>query len=74
MSGPSAAGHLALATGMLTVSAGLDRQSVGTSEIKVAAIVNRCGITDVVDLLDGANTQGYAVAWLGSLTSREEIA
>ncbi len=74
LSGHSAGGHLALTTGMLPVSAGLDRQCVGTSEIKVAAIVNWFGITDVVDLLDGPNLKSYAVAWLGSLQNREEIA
>lgn len=74
LSGHSAGGHLALTTGMLPVSAGLDRQCVGTSEIKVAAIVNWFGIADVVDLLEGANTQPYAVGWLGSLANREEIA
>ena len=40
----------------------------------VAAIVNWYGITDVVDMLDGPNTKGYAVEWLGSLPNREEVA
>jgi acetyl esterase/lipase len=74
LTGHSAGGHLALIAGMLPVSAGLDRQCVGTSEIKVAAIVNWFGITDVVDLLDGANMKGYAVMWLGSMMNRNEIA
>lgn len=74
LSGHSAGGHLALTTGILPVSAGLDRQCVGMSEIKVAAIVNWYGITDVVDLLDGANLKPYAVGWLGSLPNREEVA
>src|SRR5262249_33512934 len=43
-------------------------------DLKVAAIVNWFGITDVVDLLDGSNMKGYAVAWLSSMTNREEIA
>ena len=58
---------------MLPVSAGLDRQCVGTSEIKVAAIVNWYGITDVVDILDGPNMKGYAVIWLGSTPNRDEV-
>ena len=41
---------------------------------KVAAIVNWYGITDVVDLLDGANTRSYAVSWLGSRPDRNEVA
>jgi len=74
VTGHSAGGHLSLTTGMLPASAGLDRECPGNEELKVAAIVNWFGITDVVDLLDGANMKEYAVAWLGSMTNREEIA
>ena len=78
VSGDSAGGHLALMTGMTPDSAGLDREcpssSANTVLPKVAAIVNWYGITDVVDLLDGPNRKAYAVAWLGSVPDREEIA
>src|SRR5262245_56301739 len=74
VTGSSAGGHLALTTGMLTPAAGLDRQCPGPEDLKVAAIVNWYGITDVVDLLDGPNQKTYAVAWLGSLPNREEVA
>ncbi|MGD8277875.1 MAG: alpha/beta hydrolase [Gemmatimonadota bacterium] len=74
LSGHSAGGHLSLIAGMLPVSAGLDRECVGTSEIRVAAVVNWYGITDVVDLLDGPNMKGYAVQWLGSMTDRDDVA
>jgi len=74
VTGHSAGGHLSLTTGMLPASAGLDRECPGNEELKVAAIVNWFGITDVADLLDGANMKDYAVAWLGSMTNREEIA
>jgi acetyl esterase/lipase len=74
LTGHSAGGHLALMTGMMPVSAGLDRQCAGTEEIRVAAIVNWYGITDVVDMLDGPNMKGYAVRWLGSQPDREGIA
>jgi acetyl esterase/lipase len=74
VSGGSAGGHLALTTGMVPESAGLDRQCPGVALPKVAAIVNWYGITDVNDLLDGPNRKGYAVAWLSSLPDREEIA
>jgi acetyl esterase/lipase len=74
LTGHSAGGHLALTTGMLPVAAGLDRECVGTQEVKVAAIVNWYGIADVVDLLDGPNMKAYAVAWLGSMTNREDVA
>ena len=44
------------------------------AEMKVAAVVNWYGITDVTELLDGPNMRTYAVTWLGNLTNREEIA
>src|SRR2546425_9387416 len=72
--GGSAGGHLSLTTGMLPASAGLERQCPGNEELKVAAIVNWYGITDVGDLLDGTNMKTYAVAWMGSMTNRDEIA
>jgi len=88
LTGNSAGGHLSLTTGMLPASAGLDHQCPGdrnrawstgtrsTEELKVAAIINWYGITDVVDLID--RTPGpsgaYTVAWLGSPVDREEIA
>ena len=72
--GNSAGGHLALTTGMIPASAGLDRQCPGNEELSVAAIINWYGITDVGDLLDGANMRNYAVQWMGSLPDRFEIA
>ncbi len=62
VSGHSAGGHLALTTGMLPASAGLDRQCPGNEELNVAAIVNWYGITDVGDLLEGENLKFYAVS------------
>ena len=74
VSGDSAGGHLALTTGMIPESAGLDRECPGAPLPKVAAIVNWYGITDVNDLLDGPNRKTYAVAWLSSMPNKEEIA
>jgi acetyl esterase/lipase len=74
VSGDSAGGHLALTTGMIPESAGLDRECPGEPLPKVAAIINWYGITDVNDLLDGANRKSYAVAWMGSMPDRQEIA
>jgi acetyl esterase/lipase len=74
LTGESAGGHLALTTGMIPESAGLDRQCPGTPLPKVAAIIDWYGIADVVDLLDGPNRKTYAVAWLASMPNREEIA
>ena len=82
VTGMSAGGHLALTTGMIPSSAGLDRQCAerafsgprAPDPANVAAIINWYGITDVGDLLAGPNTKGYAVEWLGSLENREEVA
>ena len=74
VTGHSAGGHLSLTTGMIPASAGLDRQCPGNQELKVAAIVNWYGITDVADLLEGPNMKTYAVAWLSSMENRKEIA
>ncbi len=72
--GGSAGGHLALTTGMIPETAGLDRQCPMGRLPKVAAIINWYGITDVNDILEGPTRQLYAVAWLGSLTDRDEVA
>jgi acetyl esterase/lipase len=74
VTGGSAGGHLALTTGMIPESAGLDRECPGKEELKVAAIVNWYGITDVGDLLDGPNLKTYPVQWMGSMPNRMEIA
>ena len=81
VTGHSAGGHLSLMTGILNEAAGFDYECVtgnlaGPVELdfKVAAVVNWFGITDVSDLLEGDNQQGYAVRWMGSLAERLEIA
>lgn len=72
--GNSAGGHLALTTGMTPASESLDSLCPGNEGLKVAAIINWYGITDVNELLAGANVRSFAVAWLGGMSSREEIA
>jgi acetyl esterase/lipase len=82
LTGNSAGGHLALIGGMLTDEAGLDlgcpgdrgAGPVNTDPLKVAAIVNWYGISDVKELLAGPNRRAFAVMWLGSLPNREAIA
>jgi acetyl esterase/lipase len=74
ITGGSAGSHLALTSAMIPPGAGLDRQCPGNEDLKVAAVINWYGITDVVDLLDGPNMKTYAVTWLGSLPNREEVA
>jgi acetyl esterase/lipase len=77
ITGGSAGGHLALMTGMLTPDAGFDAPrewDQATQGMPVAAIVNWFGITDVKDLLSGANRQQYAVSWIGSQADGEGLA
>ena len=84
LTGWSAGGHLALTSGLLDVAAGFDATcptsgearwaSGAQDEVKVAAIVNVFGITDVADLLAGPNAKHYAVEWLGSRSDRRELA
>jgi acetyl esterase/lipase len=52
--GNSAGGHLALTTGMTPASESLDSLCPGNEELKVAAVINWYGITDVNELLAGA--------------------
>lgn len=88
VTGNSAGGHLSLTTGMLSAAAGLDRQCPGdrrrawttgatsTAPLKVAAIINWYGITDVYDLAHRTpGTSGnFTGAWLGSRSDRDAVA
>ena len=85
VTGESAGGHLALTTGMIPASVGLDRQCPGGTGLavftgpgagelpKVAAILNWYGITDLNDMLSGPNQRAYAVAWFGSMPNAQEV-
>ena len=68
VTGISAGAHLAMMVGMAPESAGL-----GPS-IKVAAIVNFYGISDVPDQLAGPHLQSYAVTWIPEQPGRMELA
>jgi acetyl esterase/lipase len=87
--GHSSGGHLALTTGIIPLSStGLGSPCViadmpdpdtgpvpsSAASIRPAAIVNWFGITDVAELVEGPNLQGYAVAWLGNQTDRMAVA
>ena len=74
LTGNSAGGHLALTTGIMPASEGFDWPCPGEEELKVAAIVNWYGITDVAELMEGPNQKTYAMMWLGSQPNRREIA
>jgi acetyl esterase/lipase len=85
VSGHSAGGHLTLTTGMLPASAGLDRRcparnpdgavaDAAEPEMRVAAMINWFGITDVADLVEGPNAKTYAVAWMGGMSDWRTVA
>jgi acetyl esterase/lipase len=80
--GHSAGGHLALTTGMIPPVSELNGPCTARDilepikePLRVAAIVNWFGITDVADMAQGApNEKSYAVMWLGSQANRSGIA
>jgi acetyl esterase/lipase len=79
LTGQSAGGHLSLITGMLPDGTPLDNRcyadaKYGDEPIKVAAIINWYGISDVNDLIQGPNIKNYAPMWMGSQPNAAEIA
>ncbi len=77
VTGGSAGGHLALMTGMLDTTAGFDypkEWDQSNPPMKVAAIVNWFGITDVKGILSGPDKQNYAASWIGSHSEPEKLA
>jgi acetyl esterase/lipase len=79
LTGHSAGGHLSLITGMLPDGTPLDNRcyadaKYGDVPMKVAAIVNWYGITDVNDVIQGPNLKNYAAMWMGSMPNAAEVA
>ena len=68
VTGGSAGGHLALMVGMVNKNARLGKP------VKVRAVVNFYGITDVDDQLHPPNQRDYAVQWLPEQPGRLELA
>jgi acetyl esterase/lipase len=68
VTGGSAGGHLALMVGMVNKAARLGKP------VKVRAVVNFYGITDVDDQLHAPNLRDYAVQWLPEQPGRLELA
>ena len=73
VTGASAGSHLALTTAMIPSSTGLDLQCPG-EPIKLAAVVNWYGITDVLERLEGPHSKPGTVQWFGSNPSRQDLA
>jgi len=79
LTGHSAGGHLSLITGMLPDGTPLDNRcyagaQYGDVPMKVAAIVNWYGISDVNDLIAGPNLKNYAAMWMGAMPNASEVA
>lgn len=65
--GGSAGGHLALMAGLLGNDHRFDTNCPGVEHVKVAAIIDKYGITDVNDWAYGSNiTSKSATRWLGA--------
>jgi acetyl esterase/lipase len=79
LTGQSAGGHLSLITGMTPDGSPLDNRCYGDSKygdvpMKVAAIINWYGISDVNDLIQGPNLKNYAAMWMGSMPDAADVA
>ena len=79
LTGHSAGGHLSLISGMLPDGTPLDNRCYASAKdgdvpMKVAAIVNWYGISDVNDLIQGPNLKNYAAMWMGSMPNAAEVA
>jgi acetyl esterase/lipase len=74
LTGHSAGGHLSLITGMLPKGSPLDNACYGDEDLKVAAIINWYGVSDVYDLTQGPNLKNYGPMWVGSQPNAAEIA
>lgn len=73
--GGSAGGHLALMAGLLGNDYRFDGNCPGVENVKVAAIINKYGITDVWDWGYGTNvTSKSATKWLGDKANDKKFA
>ncbi|MHB8839213.1 MAG: alpha/beta hydrolase fold domain-containing protein, partial [Gemmatimonadaceae bacterium] len=73
LAGESAGAHLVMLAAFADSTAGLDAACEGPMP-PVAGIVNWMGITDVNDLLSGANARGWATGWIGHAVGAAERA
>lgn len=73
LEGHSAGGHLSLMTGMLDSASPFDNECPGAEDLKVAAIVNYFGPTDLADMLANPVIKSVVQAWLGSQPNRADL-
>ncbi len=74
LGGTSSGGHLSLMTGLLPNDHPFNDSCGTPADFKIAAILNFYGITDVNDILSGANRRGFGVDWLGDQPGVQEVA
>jgi len=78
VTGTSAGGPLAPATGMIPASTGANECAnmipPNDAGPKLTAIINICGITDVADLLQGPKLRTCVASWLGGQPNQEDLA
>ena len=72
--GGSAGGHLALMAGLLGNDRRFDGNCPGKEDIKVAAIIDKYGITDVWDWGHGPVSSKSAGRWLGDKAADQQFA
>jgi acetyl esterase/lipase len=73
--GGSSGGHLALMGGLLANDHRFDTNCPGVENVKVAAIIDKYGITDVWDWAYGPNkTSKSATQWLGTRSKDKDFA
>jgi len=74
--GASAGGHLVLMTGLVPADAGFDNECMDGDypDLKVAAIINYCGPTDLTALLHAQPPKWYVLRWLGDAPNMDELA
>jgi acetyl esterase/lipase len=73
--GGSAGGHLALMGGLLANDSRFDGNCAGIKEVKVAAIIDKYGITDVWDWAYGPEHKSSSpIQWLGDKAKDEAFA
>ncbi len=74
VSGNSAGGHLALLLAMAPAGAGFGKDCPGPEDLKVSAVINWYGFSDLVDLLDGPNARPAVQAWIPTGPNRLQLA
>lgn len=65
--GTSAGGHLSMMGGYLNTNL-YDKDKQALKDLKIAAVINKCGVADMVDFSVGSMNYKSAVRWLGTVT------